>query len=124
MFARYLSRSIAPIQIGYYERVAESAAQYAERLLDTHKESLGASSKEIARKLVYDYKDHGFVIDKTEALDIFGEKVIKSNSLEYQLGNDIYLELSAIEEIADILGYNFYFIGSPESDPGLAEKKK
>jgi len=124
MFARYLSRSIAPIQIGYYERVAESAAQYAEKLLETHRESLGSSSKEIAKKLVYDYKDHGFVIDRAEAQEIFGEKIIKSNSPEYKLGNEIYVELSAVEEIADILGYNFYFIGLPEFEPGLTEKKK
>ena len=33
MFAKYLNLSIDPIHLGYYERVAESATQYAERLL-------------------------------------------------------------------------------------------
>jgi ClpP class serine protease len=63
MFARYLASSIEPIQIGYYERVAESALQYSEKLLDSHKQQLKSTPQEISKRLVYGYKDHGFVID-------------------------------------------------------------
>ena len=123
MFARYLGRTVEPIQIGYYERVAESAMQYAQRLLESHKATLESSPEDIARKLVYGYKDHGFVIDQSEARDIFGAQTIKSKSDEYSLGNNIYNELSKVEEIAGILGYNFFFIGSLDSKPELIKRK-
>jgi hypothetical protein len=90
MFAKYLNMSLQPIHLGYYERVAESAAQYAERLLNLHSAGLKRKPAQIAKDLVYSYKDHGFVIDKAEALDIFGDKVVKTDTEEYKLGNSIY----------------------------------
>ncbi len=124
MFARYLNYSVPPIQIGYYERVAESATQYAEKLLESHKADLENSPAVIAYKLVYGYKDHGFVIDKWEALSIFGKKAIKNNTAEYNLGNEIYNMLSEIEEFASLIDYRFYFIGSLGAKPDLMPKKK
>ena len=124
MFAKYLELTVQPIQIGYYERVAESAAQYAERLLETHSQSLSSEPALIARKLVYGYKDHSFVIDKEEAKSIFGEKTVKCNTVEYQIGDMIYGILSKIEEFARILDYNFYFIGSLGSDPNFIKKRR
>lgn len=124
MFARYLQRTVEPVQIGYYERVSESLVQYAEKLLNKHVKTLGDSSHVIAHKLVHDYKDHGFVIDKEEASIIFGEGVVKNNTDEYKLGNIIYNNLSKMEEVADILDHNFYFIGSLDSEPTLVKKKK
>ncbi len=124
MFARYLEYSVEPIQIGYYERAAESVAQYAERLLNSHKDTLSGNPADIAKKLVNEYKDHGFVIDKTEAKSIFGEGTVKTNTEEYKLGNEIYGILSRVERIAGYLNYRFYFIGSFDSDPMLIEKDK
>ena len=115
MFAKYLSLSLDPIQLGYYERVAESAAQYAERLLNTHKSNIDKQPIEIAKTLVYSYKDHGFVIDRTEALSIFGNKTIKINTPEYALGNSIYEVLNFISRISNVLDHNFYIIGSLDS---------
>lgn len=66
MFARYLRLALTVEQIGYCDRVSESAAQYAERLLST-KSTLKQKASGIARQLVYEYKDHGFVIDLDEA---------------------------------------------------------
>lgn len=125
MFARYLKLTIDPIQIGYYERVAESAKQYAERLLAKHKMPMNVSdSTIIARKLVYDYKDHGFVIDKEEAKNIFGANMIKSNTSEYEMGNVLYNIFSEIERFAEILDYNFYFIGTLDSSPTFVKKSR
>ncbi|WP_431163454.1 SDH family Clp fold serine proteinase [Flagellimonas beolgyonensis] len=123
MFAKYLQLSIEPIQIGYYERVAESAMQYAENLLSTHKENLPKSPNVIANELVYKYKDHGFVIDKSEAIKILGEDVIKSNTKEYELGNLFYQFFDTLSRIAGYLGYNFYFIGGLDSEPTMHQKK-
>lgn len=115
MFSKYLNLSLDPVQLGYYERVAESAAQYAERLLKAHPSNLKQQPSEIAALLVYSYKDHGFVIDKTEALQIFGNKTIKTNTPEYTLGNTIYEDLSFVSRIAGYLQHNFYIIGSLDS---------
>jgi len=124
MFAKYLKLTVEPVQIGYYERVAESAVQYAERLLEKHKSSLSSEPAVIANKLVYGYKDHGFVIDKEEAVSVFGDKTVKCNTSEYELGNTIYNILSRVENIADILDHNFYFIGSIDSSPNFVKKRR
>jgi len=124
MFANYMRLSIEPIQIGYYERVAESAMQYAENLLNTHRENLPKSPNTIANELVYKYKDHGFVIDKSEATKILGEDIIKSNTDEYEFGNTIYQFLDMLSRIAEYLNHNFYFIGGQNSEPTINEKKK
>jgi len=115
MFSKYLNLSLDPVQLGYYERVAESAAHYAERLLKTHVSNLKRQPSEIARLLVYTYKDHSFVIDKNEALQIFGDKTIRTNTSEYALGNAIYEELTYISRVAEFLDHHFYIIGSPDS---------
>jgi hypothetical protein len=122
MFAKYLHYSLKPIDLGYYERVAESAMQYAIRLLDTHKDKLPRKPERIAYTLVYTYKDHGFVIDKTEAQEILGDKILKKNTNEYELGNALYKALNFIERIANFTGHNFYFIGSIGSEPNFIKR--
>lgn len=123
MFAKYLQLTVEPVQIGYYERVAESAVQYAERLLEKHKDTLTSEPAVIAWKLVYGYKDHGFVIDKEEAIVVFGDETVKCNTSEYEIGNKIYNMLSKFENVAKILDYNFFFIGSLESKPNFMKKR-
>lgn len=123
LFANYMSQTIQPIHLGYYERVAESAVQYAKRLLEPHAGALKQIPEKIAKRLVYEYKDHGFVIDKHEAQDIFGPDVVRHNTSEYQLGNDLYQKLAFIGRIADIIDHNFYMIGSIVSDPTFMKKK-
>jgi hypothetical protein len=115
MFSTYLNNSLKLIDLGHYERVAESAMHYAIRLLGTHAEHLLTQPNEIARRLVYSYKDHGFVIDKSEAAKIFGEKVVKTNTDEYSLGNNLYKALDLIQRFLNVCNYRFYFIGSLES---------
>lgn len=123
MFAKYLAESVKPVQIGYYERAVKSVEQYAIKLLESHKATVANSIEEIAHKLVHEYKDHGFVIDSTEAEKIFGRGVIKKNSPEYSLSNEIYAELAQIEEYASLLGYKFIFYGTFDSEPVLFKKK-
>lgn len=124
MFAKYLNLSLEPTHLGYYERVAESAVQYAERLLKTHKKNLKSTPSQIANTLVYSYKDHGFVIDISEAREIFGKDIVKSNTDEYKLGNSLYNSLTFISNIADIFKHTFYFIGSCESEGNFIKRKK
>lgn len=123
MFAEYLHKSVQPIHIGYYNRVVESAAQYAERLLNSRKVTSEKASKDIANHLVYTYKDHGFVIDKNEAANIFGHEVIKTETPEYMLGDVIYSRLSYIEFICDYFKKGFYYIGNSKDAVGFFNKK-
>ena len=122
MFAKYLHLSLDLIHLGYYERVAESATQYAERLLKTHSDKLKGTPKKIANDLVYSYKDHGFVIDKAEAIDIFSDKIVKTNTDEYRLGNDLYEKLMLISRLAGIADHYFYLIGSIETEPHFRKR--
>jgi hypothetical protein len=124
MFAKYLHLSVNPLHLGYFERVAESAVQYAERLLRPHSGNLKQSPQKIAYNLVYSYKDHSFVIDKSEATEIFGDEVIVSDSKEYKFGNSIYKKLKFISRVADIMDYYFYLIGAITSEPNFKKKSK
>lgn len=124
MFAKYLAASLDLVNLGYYERVAESAAQYADRLLRKRVLSLKGDTQEVAKHLVYGYKDHGFVIDRTEADSIFGDAMIKTGTPEYELGNAIYEWLAVVEKGCDNAGYSFYLYGAPESECNFIKKKK
>ena len=113
MISDYLSKSLPVNIVGYFERAAGSAAQYAERLLSNRRSPLDAAANaEIARRLVYDYKDHGFAIDTREATTIFGEEIIKTNSPHYDIANQIYVELDLMEFVVDRkFNRDFSFVG-------------
>lgn len=123
MFAKYLADSLDLVNLGYYERVAESAVQYAERLLRRRISPLKSDPRQVAEHLVYGYKDHGFVIDRMEAEAIFGPAMVKGGTPEYDLGNMIYEWLSLIERACDSVGYNFYLYGTPDSECNFVKKR-
>lgn len=104
MFARYLGMSLSIHVLGYSQRVPESAAQYAERLLRNKSHFLpqNENPKSIARKLVYDYKDHGFVIDFEEAQQLLGSSFVKTDTPEIKLAQEIHRFL---EKVNLVLGF-------------------
>ncbi|MCE7966659.1 MAG: hypothetical protein DYH04_14950 [Nitrospira sp. NTP2] len=89
-FAKYLGSKLTIEQIGYCDRVSESAAQYAERLLQKKPGISASEASLMAKRLVYEYKDHGFVIDVEEAQNHLGSAWIKSDSREINFGEAIY----------------------------------
>jgi len=89
MLARYLQMALTVEQIGYCDRISESAVQYAERLLST-KPNLIPKAAAIAKELVHEYKDHGFVIDIEEARQHLGEYWIKTDTPELKAAEAIY----------------------------------
>ncbi|HEY6000894.1 MAG TPA: ATP-dependent Clp protease proteolytic subunit [bacterium] len=101
MLSDYLTKSLPIETLGYYERAAESAVQYAERLLSARiaVRSSKEANAEIAKRLVYFYKDHGFAIDAAEATTIFGATVIQRNTGEYLLSNRLYSSLDLMSWI-------------------------
>jgi hypothetical protein len=89
MFARYLRLALTVEQIGYCDRISDSAMQYAERLLST-KPRLIPRAAAIAKELVHEYKDHGFVIDLDEAQKHLGSDWIKTGTVELEAAEAIY----------------------------------
>lgn len=127
MFASYLAKSLRIEALGYYERVAESAAQYAERLLKSRNSiELGAAEMSIiAQRLVYAYKDHGFVVDAAEATDIFSSDVVKVNTPEYNLGNKLYRTLDLLERVVgDFYDRTFLFTGLADSGCAIPKRRE
>jgi hypothetical protein len=100
MFASFLAQKLDLRILGYFERVSESAMQYAIRLLNG--KSYPMKIEEIAKNFVYEYKDHSFVIDKDEAQKILGG-TIKANTAEYALANELHQFLSKLNMLAEIL---------------------
>lgn len=97
-FANYMSRRITIEQIGYCERVVESAVQYAERLI-SKKPSLKQRAPTIAKQLVHAYKHHGFVIDVEEARSLLGDSWIVSESPELKFVEQVYQLLDQVNFI-------------------------
>ncbi len=89
MFSRYLRSALTVEQIGYCDRITESAVQYAERLLST-KPKLAPRALAIAKELVHEYKDHGFVIDLEEAQKHLGSDWIKTGTTEVKAAEAVY----------------------------------
>ncbi|MBA7548477.1 hypothetical protein ES705_40937 [subsurface metagenome] len=105
MFAKYLSAKLDLRVLGYFNRVTESAAQYAERLLIGKELPSNYKYKDIAWQFVYAYKDHNFVIDSKEAQKFLG-KHIKTNSEEYLLGNEIHNFINILNILLKIFDFN------------------
>ena len=82
MFAKYLNAALTVEQIGYCERISESAQQYAERLLMRKSGVTEDRVKAIATRLVHVYKDHGFIIDIDEAKELLGSDWVKTGTEE------------------------------------------
>lgn len=99
MFAKYLTANLNIKDLGYFERINESAVQYAQRLLDGKNFPDGKTAESLADHLTNHYKDHSFVIDADEASRLLGKNMVKEGSREYELGNDLYNFL----EFADVL---------------------
>jgi len=89
MFARYLRMALTVEQIGYCDRISESAVQYAVRLLST-KPDLKKRADAVAKELVHEYKDHGFVIDVDEAKKHLGADWITTGTPELVAAEAIY----------------------------------
>jgi len=124
MFAKYLRLALTVEQIGYCERISESAAQYAERLLST-KSKLPKKPGLIAKELVHEYKDHGFVIDLDEAREHLGSEWVISDSKEVQFSEEIYSLLEEVNLMLEIIrNKRLLVIGTFEDDVMVFDRKK
>ena len=75
--------------------------------------SKNQNPQSLANHLVNHYKDHSFVIDKDEALDLFGSHILKVNSKEYLLANTIDQNLRWISRLSKMMHRKVVtFVGS------------
>lgn len=112
LFVGYMCKRVEPMDLGYYERVVESSMQYAERLLMLAHNSLAQSQiKAIAQKLTYEYKDHGFVIDRQEAGEVFPPNTINSETDEYKFSDTVYKELEWLRRFSKKNGFEVSLVG-------------
>lgn len=124
MFARYLRMALTVEQIGYCERISESAEQYAERLLQT-KSDLAKRASNIAKELVHEYKHHAFVIDLEEARLHLGANWIKSDTPEIAFAEEVYKLFDHVNLIFDVLGKSkrLLILGKTDDDFLIFDKK-
>ena len=102
MLASYLQKTLSIQHLGLYERVSKSATHYAQRLLK--RDGLSeVKAVEIAERLIYGYKDHSFAIDCYEIKSILGEEIVKIETPEYQLANQIHQYMEQVN-----LAYGFF----------------
>jgi hypothetical protein len=97
MWSKYLGAKLDLNDLGYFDRVSESAAQYAERLMRDKTLPEGRTPSATASHFVNHYKDHSFVIDYDEAISLLGTSTIKTDTKEYAFGNAVYGFLNLVE---------------------------
>lgn len=102
MFAKYLTDNLSIKDLGYFERINESAIQYAMRLLDGKKFPDNQTPHSLANHFTNHYKDHSFVIDVEEALKYIGPDVIKENTVEYNFSDFLYNKLNLIDLVLTV----------------------
>ena len=102
MLAKYLQVNLNIHHLGLFERVSESATHYAEKLL--RRDNLSSEkTTSIAKNLVYGYKDHSFAIDCDEIRGILGDEIVKTETPEYRLANQIHQYMELVN-----LGYRLF----------------
>jgi ATP-dependent protease ClpP protease subunit len=125
MFAKYLSDNLNLRDLGYLERINESAAQYAERLLKGKKFPKETTPSELANHFTNHYKDHGFVIDLDEASSLLGSGIVKEKTKEYYVGDIIYSFLSFVDLAAGyFLKKNVKYVGGIENGFKFIDKEE
>lgn len=125
MLGEYLQSKLDLRILGYFERINDSAVQYAERLLADKTLPDDQTPKSLADHFVNYYKDHGFVIDFDEARDLLGESVIKQETSEYDFANAVYESFDIVRIVLDIvLGKDIDLVGRGKAAIRIFNKKK
>jgi len=123
MLGKFLAEKLDLRILGYFERVNESAVQYAERLLEGKPLPSAYTPQTLSDHFVNHYKDHGFVIDADEATKLLGSKIVRQATPEYAFANEVHGSLDFIKIFMDIYGEKeFDYVGS--ADTGLVIRKK
>lgn len=124
MFAKYLTANLNIKDLGYFERINESAVQYAQRLLDGKTFSDGMTAELLADHLTNHYKDHSFVIDADEASRLLGKNIVRESTKEYEFGNELYNFLELVDLVFQVFKKKtMRYVGSIEFGLELSDKE-
>ncbi len=125
MLGDYIQEKLDLRILGYFERINESAMQYAERLLAGKTFPGQRTARSLADHLVNHYKDHSFVIDFDESRELLGEGVVKQEQSEYAFANDVYESFDLIRFLLDvILGKDADLVGGATGAARVFDRKK
>ncbi len=125
MFAKYLKEQLILPHLGYFERLCESAQQYANRLLQGKKLPEQHDPGFLSSHFVYHYKDHSFVIDSDETIGLLGPDIVKINSDEYNLSNEIYKFFNFVSTLFDLFqNKEISFVGETKNCFSWSEIEK
>lgn len=125
MLGEYIQAKLDLRILGYFERINESAMQYAERLLAGKALPGQRTARSLADHLVNHYKDHSFVIDYDECHDLLGDGVVKQELPEYAFANDVYESFDLVRFILEfVLGKDADLVGGANGAVRVYERKK
>lgn len=123
MLAKYLTDNVNIRDLGYFERINESATQYAIRLLNGKEFPEDKNCEDLADHFTNHYKDHGFVIDSDEASELLGTEIVKVGTNEYQAANEIYEFLNFMDILFGLFKKkNIRYVGSIDNGLDTFEK--
>ncbi|MES2534762.1 MAG: hypothetical protein V4632_02720 [Pseudomonadota bacterium] len=124
MFAKYLTANLNIKDLGLFERINESATQYAERLLGGKAFPKPRTAQSLADHFTNHYKDHSFVIDVDEASRLLGDGMVKEGTKEYELGNSVYKFLEFVDLMLSVFkDKTLRYVGSVKDGMDLNDKK-
>ncbi len=125
MLGDYIKEKLDLRILGYFERINESAMQYAERLLAGKALPSQRTPRMLADHLVNHYKDHSFVIDFDESRELLGDGVVKQESGEYAFANEVYESFDLFRLLLDVmLGKDADLVGGTSGAVRVFERKK
>lgn len=125
MLSKYLTQNLSLRDLGYFERINESAVQYAERLLTNRELPSPHTSTSLADHFVNHYKDHGFVIDFDEASTLLGPNIVKHATTEYNFANQLYSFFDFASFLFSwIKKKDFCFVGAVSDGLWLKDQKQ
>lgn len=109
MLSQYLIGSSLDVRaLGHYERITESATQYALRLLKSKLTSTDVDMEAVsalAAHFTNHYKDHNFVIDMDEACELFeriGGDVVKADTELYKAGHEVHRFIDLFHQVCAV----------------------
>jgi hypothetical protein len=113
MLSQYLIGSSLDVRaLGHYERITESATQYALRLLKSKLTSTDVNIEDVsalAAHFTNHYKDHNFVIDMDEACELFGAvggDVVKADTDLYKTCHEVHRFIDLFHQVCAVKNIN------------------
>lgn len=125
VFSKYLTENLSISHLGYFERINESAAQYAQRLLNGKSFPAPYTAEKLANHFTNHYKDHSFVIDIDEATQLLGDDIVQVDTEEYQFADELYQFLDFANVILKYFRKKqLKYIGKIGARPSISEYKE